>query len=159
MNLVDLVKRHEGFHKVVRRSPVPTVRPYVCPANVLTIGYGTTRIAGRPVTKDTPEMDEPTAAALLEADLERTGLAVDRLVTVPLHGGQRSALVSFAYNLGVGALKSSTLLRKVNALEWDDVPAQFRRWIYGGGRPLPGLVRRREDEAALFAGLIGPGTG
>jgi lysozyme len=72
------------------------------------------------------------------------------LVHVPIGELQRGALASFAFNLGAGALQASTLLRRVNALEWDDVPFQFSRWVHAGGRRLSGLVRRRAAEAELF---------
>jgi lysozyme len=72
------------------------------------------------------------------------------LITVPLGDGRFDALASFAFNLGCGALQRSTLRRKVNREEHADVPNEFRKWVWGGGRKLPGLVRRREEEAEMY---------
>ncbi|MBF0129655.1 MAG: lysozyme [Alphaproteobacteria bacterium] len=138
-----LVKRFEGF------SPAP----YLCPAGVWTIGYGSTRDAsGRPLTKDHPSITEAEAEDLLSADLDRFAGTVLRLIRVPLSDGQFDALASFAYNLGGGALQRSTLRAKVNRREHADVPAEFMKWTKGGGRVLPGLVKRRMAEAAMYAG-------
>ena len=138
---VALIQRFEGLR----------LAPYLCPAKVWTIGYGATYGSdGRRVTRHTRSITEDEADALLTRDLGRFAAGVDRLVSVGLDPEQRAALVSFAFNLGLGALKASTLLRRVNGLEWGDVPTQFRRWVYGGGQRLPGLVTRREAEVALW---------
>ena len=143
---IELIKFYEG------RS----LRAYLCPAGVWTIGYGATYGPdGRRVTRDTAPIDEAGATQLLERDLTRFARAVDRLVVVPISGEGRGALTSFAFNLGAGALSSSTLLRRVNALEWDDVPRQLGRWTLAGGRRLAGLIRRRAAEADLFVSGIG----
>ena len=92
------------------------------------------------------------AEELLRRDVESAERAVVRLIRVPLEDGQFDALGSFAFNLGAGALQRSTLRRKVNRGEHGAVPAEFRRWVFAGGRRLKGLVRRREAEAALYAG-------
>jgi lysozyme len=73
-----------------------------------------------------------------------------RLITVPLTDGQFGSLVSFAFNVGAGGLQRSTLRRKVNREEHASVPAEFLRWVWGGGRKLKGLVRRREAEAGAY---------
>ena len=73
-----------------------------------------------------------------------------RLINVPLTDGQFDALASFTYNLGGGALQRSTLRRKINREEHADVPEQFMRWVWAGGRKLKGLVRRREAESDLY---------
>ena len=78
--------------------------------------------------------------------------AVLRLIRVPLEDGLFDALGSFAFNLGAGTLQRSTLRRKVNREEHGDVPAEFRRWVWAGGRKLKGLIRRREAGAGLYAG-------
>ena len=82
-------------------------------------------------------------------DSREHGGELERLV-VPIHENQRAALTSFAYNLGSGALKASTLLRRVNGGDWEDVPNQFLRWVYAGGRPVTGLERRRAAEVMLW---------
>lgn len=77
--------------------------------------------------------------------------AVCRLIKVPLTDGQFDALVSFTFNLGSGALQRSTLRRKVNHEEHEEVPDQFMRWVWAGGKKLRGLVMRREAEASLYS--------
>jgi lysozyme len=76
--------------------------------------------------------------------------AVNARVSVPLFQGQFDAVVSWTYNLGEGALKSSTMLKKINAGQHEQVPAQMKRWIRAGGKVVKGLERRREAEAALY---------
>jgi lysozyme len=88
---------------------------------------------------------------LLVRDAERFERSVVRLVTVTIDEYQRGALASFAFNLGAGSLQSSTLLKRINGDEWEDVPTQFNRWVFAGGRKLPGLIRRRAAEAGLWA--------
>lgn len=76
--------------------------------------------------------------------------AIDRYITRDLHPLSRGAIISFAFNVGTGALRASTLRKVINEGRWDDVPGQFAKWRMGGGRILPGLVRRRASEAAMF---------
>jgi lysozyme len=138
-----LIKRFEGF------SPTP----YLCPAGWWTIGWGAIRgPGGQPVTAATPPVTEEEAETLLRRDVAVAELAVLRLITVPISDGRFDALTSFAFNLGGGALQRSTLRRKVNHEEHDDVPDEFRKWVWGGGRKLPGLIRRREAEAEMYVG-------
>lgn len=96
----------------------------------------------KPITQE--EADE-----LLSTDLLRYERGVNRLIVVPLSPGQFNALVSFAFNLGLGALQASTLRRVINRREYAEAPAQFLRWVKAGGRTLRGLVRRRRAEALL----------
>ena len=136
-----LIKRFEGL--------APGI--YVCPGGWPTIGYGhVVRDAERERFAD--GIDEATAEDLLRCDVETAEQAVLRLIGVPLEDGQFDALGSFTFNLGAGALQRSTLRRKVNREEHGGVPAEFRRWVWAGGRKLKGLVRRREAEVALYAG-------
>ena len=88
---------------------------------------------------------------LLSALLIIAERAVLRLIKVPLTDGQFDALVSFTFNLGSGALQRSTLRRKVNREEHEEVPAEFMRWVWAGGRKLKGLVRRREAESIRYS--------
>jgi lysozyme len=133
---LDLIKRFEGLE----------LRAYRCPAGVWTIGYGHTG----------PEVREGTAIAaeraeeLLRADLLRFEEGVARSAGACTQG-QFDALVSFAFNLGLGALRSSTLLKKHRCGEHRLAAAEFGRWIHAGGRKLPGLVKRRAAEAELYA--------
>ena len=136
-----LIKRFEGF----------SATPYICPAGWWTIGFGAVRgLGGQPVTAATPPVTEEEAETLLRRDVAVAERAVLRQIAVPLSDGRYDALASFAFNLGGGALQRSTLRRKVNREEHSDVPDEFRKWIWGGGRKLPGLIRRREAEAMLY---------
>jgi lysozyme len=127
--------------------------PYVCPAGVWTIGYGTTRYQdGRAVGPADPMITEPEGREFLAYDLSAAAGAVERMVRVPITAGQKAALISFAHNCGAGALQGSTLLRKLNAGDMDGAAAEFGKWVRGGGQVLPGLVKRRAAEAALFRG-------
>lgn len=136
---VDLIKEFEGLR----------LKAYLCPANVLTIGYGST---GRHVTEGLV-ITEAKAEELLRADLGRFEDAV-RKAALPCTQGQFDALVSFAFNVGIGNLNSSTLLRKHKAGDKAGAAVQFGRWnkarVKGVLRVLPGLTRRRKAEAALY---------
>lgn len=135
-----LVAEFEGYSAV----------PYRCPAGVWTIGYGTTRIGGKPVTATTEPVTEARAEALLRDDLAQAARDVERLCRMPLTLNQRAALISFTYNLGAGALQRSTLLRHLKAGLYDQAADQFDVWVMAGGKRLNGLVRRRAAEKALF---------
>ena len=133
-----LIRRFEGF------APAP----YRCPAGYWTIGYGH-MLADHPDPRRAISRDK--AEQLLVQDVRISESAVTALITVSLRQHQFDALVSFTFNLGSGALQRSTLRRRVNAQAHAEVPEQFLRWIYAGGRALPGLLRRRHAEAALYA--------
>jgi lysozyme len=90
------------------------------------------------------------AERLLRQDVKPKAAAVNQSVRVPLFQGQYDSLVSWTFNLGEGALKSSTMLKKINAARHDEVPGQMKRWNRAGGKVLKGLERRREAEAALY---------
>jgi lysozyme len=141
-----LAKRWEGLARVVRRVPVVAVAPYVCPAGHWTIGYG------HLCTADHPIIGQAEAEAYLLADLNKA--LVQTLALCPVlaeHTPERlAAITDFTFNLGAGRLQASTLRRKINAGEWDEVPEQLRRWVWGGGKKLPGLVARREAEIELL---------
>jgi len=140
-----LIKRFEGFSPDI----------YICPGGWSTIGYGhVVRETERERFAD--GIDEGRAEKLLRRDVEMAERAVLRLIRVPLEDGQFDALASFTFNLGAGALQRSTLRRKVNRAEHADVPAEFRRWVWAGGRRLKGLIRRREAEAGLYASRLAP---
>ena len=123
------------------------LRAYQDSVGVWTIGYGTTSGVrpGQVIT-------EAQAEAFLKRDLDRFEAAVEDLVTVPLNDDQFSALVSFVYNVGEGALASSTLLRLLNRRDYQGAAEQFLRWNKAGGAELAGLTRRRRAERALFLG-------
>ncbi|QTA85193.1 lysozyme [Desulfonema magnum] len=138
---LNLVKKFEGF------SP----EAYLCPAGVLTIGYGHTGgvSPGQTMTKEEAE-------AVLRQDLAESVTHVERLITVPLTSNQFSALVSFVFNVGAGNLQSSTLKRKLNAGNYGAVPSELARWVKitdpvtKEKKTMRGLVRRRAAEAELW---------
>lgn len=138
---------------VIQAAEGCRLRPYICPAGVPTIGWGSTRyLDGRAVTMRDPAIDRSTADNLLQAEARRALAEVARLVKVPMTPGQAAALCSFVYNLGAGRLRSSTLLRRFNAGDAQGAADQFPRWIFGNTPPekLPGLIKRRAAERALF---------
>jgi lysozyme len=138
-----LCKQFEGFK----------AKPYLCPAGIPTIGYGSTYYTdGRKVTLADEPISEPSAATILLHELQHTYLP-GVLRNCPILGTDErkcNAIVDFAYNLGVGRLQSSTLRRKINQQDWAGAKEQLMLWTRGGGRVLPGLVKRRLAEAALL---------
>jgi len=122
---------------------------YLDPVGVWTIGYGTTMIDGQPVYRGL-RITEAEAEALLQNDLNRFERAVRNGVTIDINSNQFSALVSFTYNVGSGAFQGSTLRRRLNQNDIAGAADEFLRWVRGGGSVLPGLVRRRDAERALF---------
>lgn len=116
---------------------------------VWTIGYGTTVINGVKVKKgDTCTIEQ--AKSYMTQDLKKFESAVDTSVKVPLNQNQFDALVSLTYNIGTGAFKDSTLLKKLNAKDYKGAAEQFDRWNKGGGKVMQGLVNRRAKERKLF---------
>jgi lysozyme len=139
----ELCKRFEGFRS----------RPYLCPAGVPTIGYGATYyLDGRRVSVSDLPVTREQATELLMAQLTREYFpGVIRLCPILItHPARLAAIADFSFNLGLGRLQSSTLRRRVNEGNWEAAKAQLLRWNRAGGRVLPGLVRRREAEAALL---------
>lgn len=137
---LDLICKFEGFS--------PNI--YICPAGYPTIGYGhVVKEYERKKLKN--GISEATALQLLQVDAQIAQQAVLRFITAPLTDNQFNALVSFTYNLGAGALQRSTLRRKVNAHEHEDVPQEFKKWVWAGGRKLEGLIKRRNFEAAIYS--------
>jgi GH24 family phage-related lysozyme (muramidase) len=126
------------------------LRAYQDSVGVWTIGYGHTSAAGPPTVYAGQTITEAEAEEILKKDLELFESGVREVVTVPINGDQFSALVSFSFNVGVGALRDSTLLRLLNAGDYQGAADQFPRWVKAGGQTLPGLVRRRDAERALF---------
>lgn len=133
--------------------------PYLCPAGVPTIGYGNTRHEdGTPVKLTDAPITQQRAEALLRFSLGSFVDAVNRYVQVPLAQGQFDALVSFAYNLGPQALRTSTLLRRLNAGDYAGAADQFDVWVMIGGKKSNGLVIRRAMEKKLFLSNRVPAT-
>lgn len=142
---IELAKRFEGFHRVPKHDPTRAY-PYICPAGYWTIGYG------HLCDTKHPPITEAEAEDYLARDLQSALAATLRccpvLATEP--EGRLAAIVDFTFNLGAGRLQTSTLRRRVNQRDWAASAAELRRWVYGGGRVLPGLVARRDAEADML---------
>lgn len=137
VTLYILIKMFEGLR----------LMPYYCPAGILTCGYGST---GPDVFPGKAWTKEYAIQRMIE---DANKFAVGTKVLCPsLDGDRLCAIADFAYNLGLGRLRTSTLRKKINASELDAVPTELRKWVNGGGRKLPGLIKRREAEIALFFG-------
>jgi lysozyme len=139
---IELIKSFEGFFS----------KPYLCPANVVTIGYGTTRYPnGKKVTLNDSPITEAVAIEYLKDSLIKFERDVDAFCRDDINQNQFDAIVSFCYNVGSSALKSSTLLKKLNVNPNDpNLVQEFAKWNKGGGKILKGLVRRRKAEANLY---------
>ena len=141
-SVIDLAKRFEGFHRVPKHDP-HRAYPYICPAGYWTIGYGHLSDPKH------PPITEDEAETYLARDLTTALAATLRycpvLATEP--EGRLVAIIDFTFNLGVGRLQTSTLRRRVNQRDWGAAGQELCRWVYGGGKVLPGLVSRREAEA------------
>ena len=137
-----LCRHFEGFYS----------RPYLDPIGIPTIGYGTIRYPdGRAVTLRDPAITREQAEEYLQHHIRTEVLPVLLRLCPQLDTpGRIAALISWTHNLGAGNLRASTLKRRINARQWDDVPTQIMRWTRAGGVELRGLKRRRAAEAALI---------
>ena len=137
MEGLALIKKFEGCE----------LKAYQCSAGVWTIGYGHTKdvVEGMEITQEQAEQ-------MLVDELHEYESYINKYVTVALSQNQFDALVSWVYNLGPVNLTASTMLKVLNSGEYEDVPAQIKRWNKAGGKVLEGLIRRREAEACLFVG-------
>ena len=137
MEGLSLIKKFEGCE----------LEAYQCSAGVWTIGYGHTKgvAPGDSVSQEEAEQ-------MLVDELHEYESYINEYVTVALSQNQFDALVSWVYNLGPANLKASTMLKVLNSGEYEDVPAQMKRWNKAGGKILEGLIRRREAEACLYQG-------
>ena len=148
----EMIKHHEGVR----------FKPYRCPARLFTIGVGHVlysdqgrlpldqRDAFQLKAEDNRTFSKAEVDGLLSADLQRFEVGVARLFHMVLTQGQNDALVSFAFNLGLGGVQRSTLRQKVLRGEIEEAADEFLKFTRGGGKILPGLVKRRNDERALF---------
>ena len=140
----------EGINKLLKPFEGCKLVSYRCPAGIWTIGIGHTSAAGLPDVMAGLKITEDQANSILKADLVKFESYVNAMVKVPLSQNQYDVLVDVAYNIGPAALKNSTLLKRVNAKEFDKVPDELLKWTKGGGKILPGLVRRRHAEIAWW---------
>tara|TARA_Y100001938_G_scaffold37851_1_gene52199 strand:+ start:330 stop:761 length:432 start_codon:yes stop_codon:yes gene_type:complete len=138
MEGIALIKKFEGCE----------LEAYQCSAGVWTIGYGHTKdiVEGMTISKEQAE-------EMLVDELHEYENYINKYVTVALSQNQFDALVSWVYNLGPANLKVSTMLKVLNKGQYEEVPAQMKRWNKAGGKVLEGLIRRREAEACLFKGM------
>jgi lysozyme len=150
-NLIIFIRKWEGVR----------YNPYLCPAGVPTIGCGfTTYLDGTKVTLNDPPLDDIQINRILSVKLDEFSAQVKRilgdnlLVTLPSEA--IDALISFAYNLGVGSLAKSTLLKRIkeNKLNFDAIEAEFMKWVNAGGKPLEGLKRRRKAEFDMYFNAV-----
>lgn len=140
-NCYNLIKKYEGF----------SAKPYKCSAGVPTIGYGSTfYLNGNKVTmKDSP-ISEEVALSILFSVVEDFSKKVEKLLKVSVNQNQFDALVDFAYNLGIGNLQKSTLLKLINNKDFVGASKQFKLWNKANGKALNGLTKRRKEEEELF---------
>ena len=144
-----------GLDSLLKKFEGCKLKAYRCPAGILTIGYGHTSAAGAPEVAEGMTITQDEAESILKNDLVKYEQPVASMVKVDLQPNQFDVLVDFAYNAGVGALKTSTLLKKVNAGDFDAVPDELMKWTKGkipgkGMQVLPGLLRRRQAESAWW---------
>lgn len=133
---IELIKRHEGC----------VLKAYRCPAGVLTIGYGHTRNV-----HSGEVISETQAERYLLEDLKPVAACVGAAVKTDISQNMFDALCSFTFNVGCDAFLRSTLLKIVNISPDDKaIKGEFCKWVYGNGKILPGLVRRRREEAELY---------
>jgi len=141
-----LIKRFEGWRS----------KPYLCSANVPTIGWGSTMYEnGDRVTLDDPEISKERGQELFELDAERFLLQVYKACPVlTKHHNKAAAILSWTYNLGPARLRSSTMRTRINQEQWEEAVQELKRWNLAAGKVTKGLVLRREAEATLF--LLSP---
>ena len=132
---LELIKKFDGCK----------LKSYKCSAGVWTIGYGHTE-----GIKEGDIITSEEAEKLLRADVFKFERYVEDEVKVELEQNQFDALVAWTFNLGVGNLRSSTMLKELNNSKFDKVPSEMKRWNKAGGKTLDGLIRRREAESLLF---------
>jgi lysozyme len=137
---IDLIKHYEGFRTHAYRDAT----------GILTIGYGHTSMAGPPVVNAGDVVSAAQAEDILAADVEKFAAGLRPLLHRELSDKQFSALVSFAYNVGISNVARSSVLAAVNAGNFEAVPQRLSLWVKAGSQTLPGLVKRRAAEAAMF---------
>jgi len=139
---IAFIKRWEGCF----------LKAYLCPANVWTIGVGHTAAMGDPKPVKGMKITDAEAEAILRRDLGSIERDVAKAVTVRLNQRQFDTLISFVFNVGIGAFRKSTLLKKLNANNYSEVPSELMKWTRAGGRVVQGLVNRRKAEADMWRG-------
>lgn len=137
----DLLEEEEGWR----------ASPYLCPAKVWTIGYGSTLWEdGKPVKSTDKPIDKERGKAVVEAHLMKSVYPSMKKIKVELNQNQIDAIASFIYNIGGKAFESSSMFKRINESNFSAAALEFDKWTRGGGKVLPGLVRRRKKEKELF---------
>lgn len=139
---IAFIKRWEGVY----------LKAYRCSANVLTIGVGHTAAMGEPTPVEGMKITEQEAEDILRRDLASVERDVKASLKVLVNQRQFDTLVSFVFNVGIGAFRKSTLLKKLNASDYEAVPEELMKWTRAGGKVVQGLVNRRKAEADLWRG-------
>lgn len=134
----------EAGKQIVMKSEGCRLEAYLCPAGKWTIGYGHTGDVKRG-----DRITQHQAESILAVDLQKTEMAVEQMAP-GANANQFSAMVSLAFNIGIGAFEKSTLLKHFLAGRNHAAALEFSKWTKANGKQLPGLVRRRAEEAALF---------
>lgn len=142
--LIPLLKRFEGLHRLGKDG---LVYPYLCPAGLPTQGYGVL-VASLDVPPITVAEAEATLIQKARGYVQQALAMSPGLAVEP--PSRLAAIASFIYNLGAARYKASTLRKRVNAKDWAGAEKELQKWVWGGGRKLPGLVIRRRAEAALL---------
>ena len=138
---LELIKEFEGF----------SANAYLCPAKIPTIGYGNTFWEDGRKVRIGEQISKSKALELLEFVANKDFAdKIFPLIKVQINQNQFDAMVSLAYNIGVGAFSNSTLLKRVNAKDFIGASNEFLKWDKSGGKPLSGLTRRRQREKELF---------
>lgn len=140
----------EPLKKLIRYFEGLRLKVYRCPAGIPTQGYGHT---GADVKMGNPPITEAKAEEWLDRDAERFLLEAIKLspyLALPWHSNRLCAIADFCYNLGSSRYKASTLRRRMNECDWDGAAEEIQKWVWGGGKKLPGLVKRRKAEAELL---------
>ncbi|BEO21897.1 lysozyme [Serratia marcescens] len=137
---IELIKRFEGLR----------LKAYQDSVGVWTIGYGWTQPVDGKKVGPGMQIDQATADRLLKCGVVQYEQGVNQLVKVKITQGQFDALVSFAYNLGLRSLSTSTLLKKLNDGDKQGAADEFGKWVNAGGKRLDGLVARRAAEREMF---------
>ena len=135
---------------VIKKAEALELEPYLCPGGFPTVGWGHKLSSNSKDLNKFKPISLEEAERLLEGDIDKAYKQVLALTKKTLKAGQMAALVDFVFNLGSGNLKGSTLLKKILEDKYEEVPDEFRRWVYAEGVKLGGLIKRREEDIRLW---------
>lgn len=132
--------------EMIKKFESCALKRYKCPAGVLTIGWGNTSHAAKNEICTQEQADKWLAEDVTKV----TEIVIDAVDGTPLNQNQFDALVSLVFNIGGGNFRKSTMRKKILACDFEGAAMEFNRWIYAGGKILPGLVKRRAEERKVF---------